>query len=319
VIIMEEHIYINEVHQHENKEITGFYLAQEKELREGKGGNFIRIKLRDRSGYVTANVWKDAIQTSELFDAGDIVHIKAQVVNYKGQIQLSIQQLRYADKSEFDMGLFLAKSRFEPEYLAERFWTFVDKVENEYLNRLLHVVFDDKGFFDSFLKAPAAKSWHHNYVHGLIEHIVAVASLCEFVSMQYPVSLDLLITGALFHDAAKVKEYSGQASIDFTDEGRLLGHLSMGDQMVIEAAAQIPGFPAELLLNLRHLILSHHGEYEKASVRLPQTLEAILLHHCDNLDAQAAGVCQLLDASAPDAVWSEYDKINNRYYRIVRI
>ncbi|MDD3523463.1 MAG: HD domain-containing protein [Candidatus Cloacimonadaceae bacterium] len=316
---MEDHIYVSDMHQHENKEVSGYYLAQEKELREGKGGIYLRLKLRDRSGAATANVWKDAAKTSELFEAGDIVHIKAQVVNFKGQIQLTVQQLRYADKTEFDLGHFVAKSRFEPEFLAERFWEFVDKVENEHLNRLLHVIFDDKTFFSKYLNAPAAKGWHHNYVHGLIEHCVAVASLCEFVSTQYPVSMDLLITGALLHDVAKTHEYSGSAAFEFTDIGRLIGHLSMGDQMVVEAAAAIPGFPPELLMNLRHLILSHHGEYEKASVRLPQTLEAILLHHCDNLDAQAAGVNQLLESAAPDATWSEYDKLNNRYYRLVKI
>jgi len=317
--MMEDHIYINDMHQHENKEISGYYLAQEKELREGKGGLFLRLKLRDRSGAATANVWKEAQKTSELFDAGDIVHVKAQVVNFKGQIQLTIQQLRFADKTEFDMGHFVAKSRFEPEFLAERLWGFVDKVDNEYLNRLLHVVFDDKEFFHRFIEAPAAKGWHHNYMHGLIEHCIAVAALCEFVSSQYPVSMDLLITGALLHDAAKTYEYTGQSAYEFTDAGRLIGHLSMGDQMVVKAAGEVPGFPPDLLLNLRHLILSHHGEYEKASVRLPQTLEAILLHHCDNLDAQAAGVCQLINAAAPEAVWSEYDKLNNRYYRLVKI
>lgn len=316
---MEEHIFISDMHEHENKEISGYYLTQEKDLREGKGGMYLRLKLRDRSGAATANVWKEASKISEYFNAGDIVHIKAQVVNYKGQIQLTIQQLRYADKSEFDIGNFVAKSRFEADFLAERFWTFVDKVENEYLNRLLHIVFDDKEFFRSFLEAPAAKGWHHNYMHGLIEHSVAVASLCEYISTQYSVSLDLMLSGALLHDVAKTLEYKGQSAIEFTDQGRLLGHLSMSDQMVVKAAEQIPGFPEEILLNLRHMILSHHGEYEKASVRLPQTLEATLLHHCDNLDAQAAGVSQLIESAPPNAVWSEFDKLNNRYYRIVKI
>ncbi|MDI3504135.1 MAG: 3-5 exoribonuclease [Candidatus Cloacimonadota bacterium] len=314
-----EHILANELHQYESKEIIGFYLAVEKELREGKGGQYLRLKLQDRSGQVTANVWKDAVKAAADFDAGDVVKIRAQVVNYKGQIQLSITQLRYADKSEYEISNYVTCSRFEPDFLAERFWAFVDKVENEYLNRLLHTIFDDKDFFTRFLEAPAAKSWHHNYRHGLIEHIIAVASLCEYASSLYPVSRDLMLAGALLHDVAKVIEYNAKIAIDFTDEGRLLGHLSMGDQMAVQAAAQIPGFPEDLLLNLRHLILSHHGEYEKASVRLPQTLEAVLLHHCDNLDAQAAGVSQLLAASPPDAIWSEYDKINNRYYRIVRI
>ncbi len=316
---MEEQILTSDLHEHQNKEIIGFYLAAEKELREGKGGQYLRLKLQDRSGQVTANVWKDAAKAAAEFDLGDVIKIRAQVVNFKGQIQLSITQVRFADQSEYDIGNFVARSRFEPELLAERFWDFVDKVENEYLNRLLHGIFDDKEFFARFLQAPAAKSWHHNYRSGLIEHSVAVASLCEFVSVQYPVSLDLLITGALLHDVGKVIEYNDKIAIDFTDEGRLLGHLSISDQIAVKAAEGIPGFPPDLLLNLRHLILSHHGEYEKASVRLPQTLEAILLHHCDNLDAQAAGVSQLLDVAPPNAVWSEFDRINNRYYRIVKI
>jgi 3'-5' exoribonuclease len=264
-------------------------------------------------------VWKDASNMAAQFNAGDVIQLKAQVVNFKGQIQLSITELRFADKSEFDIALFMARSKFEPEFLAERFWSFVDKVENEYLNRLLHQVFDDKEFFAKYILAPAAKGWHHNYMHGLIEHSVAVAALCEFCSTQYPVSYDLLICGALLHDVAKVWEYSGQGAYEFTDNGRLIGHLSMSDELVFTSAKEIPGFPQDLLLNLRHLILSHHGEYEKASVRLPQTLEAIVLHHCDNLDAQSAGVAQLVAAAPPDAVWSEYDKLNNRYYRLVRI
>lgn len=314
-----EHIYVSDLHQHENKEINGFYLASEKELREGKGGPYLRLRLLDLSGHVAGNVWKDASNMAAQFNAGDVIQLKAQVVNFKGQIQLSITELRFADKSEFDIALFMARSKFEPEFLAERFWSFVDKVENEYLNRLLHQVFDDKEFFAKYILAPAAKGWHHNYMHGLIEHSVAVAALCEFCSTQYPVSYDLLISGALLHDVAKVWEYSGQGAYEFTDNGRLIGHLSMSDELVFTSAKKIPGFPEDLLLNLRHLILSHHGEYEKASVRLPQTLEAIVLHHCDNLDAQSAGVAQLVAAAPPDAVWSEYDKLNNRYYRLVRI
>jgi 3'-5' exoribonuclease len=316
---MEEHILANDLYQYENKEITGFYLAVEKELREGKGGQYLRMKLQDRSGQVTANVWKDAAKAAAEFDKGDVIKIQAQVVNFKGQIQLSVTRLRFADKSEYEISHFVARSRFEPEFLAERFWGFVDKIENEYLNKLLHEIFDDKDFFTRYLEAPAAKGWHHNYMSGLIEHSIAVASISEFVSSQYPVSLDLMLTGALLHDVGKVIEYNDKTSIDFTDEGRLIGHLSISDQLAVEAAAKIPGFPEDLLLNVRHLILSHHGEYEKATVRLPQTLEAVLLHHCDNLDAQAAGVSQLLAAAPPDAIWSEYDKLNNRYYRIVRV
>jgi 3'-5' exoribonuclease len=314
-----EHILVSELHQYEGKEISGFYLASEKDLREGKGGPYLRLRLLDLSGQVAGNVWKDAANMASQFNAGDVIHLKANVVSFKGQIQLSVTELRFADKSEFDIALFMARSRFAPELLAERFWGYVDKVDNEYLNRLLHLIFDNKDFFKTYLEAPAAKGWHHNYMHGLIEHSVAVASLCEFCSLLYPISFDLTVAGALLHDVAKVWEYSGQGAYEFTDRGRLIGHLSMSDELVLTKAKEIPGFPEDLLLNLRHLILSHHGEYEKASVRLPQTLEAIVLHHCDNLDAHSAGVSQLVTAAPPEAVWSEFDKLNNRYYRLVRL
>jgi 3'-5' exoribonuclease len=316
---MEQHIKISDLQNMTGTEIIGFYLVAEKELREGKNGMFLRLKVQDRSGALTGYVWKDAPAISEQFSEGDVVKIKAMVQNYKGQIQLNISQIRFADHSEYNIEDYLVRSKIEPEVLAERFFSFVDKVQNPFLNKLLNSIFQDKDFFNAYLNAPAAKSWHHNYIHGLIEHTVSVASICDYVSTLYPVNYDLLITGALLHDVAKVMEYTAKAPVDFTDIGRLVGHLSLSDQLVCEKSAAIVGFPSQLLLHLRHLILSHHGEYEKASVRLPQTLEAWVLHLCDNLDAQSTGVAQLIDAAPNDAVWTEFDRINNRYYMITRI
>jgi 3'-5' exoribonuclease len=134
------------------------------------------------------------------------------------------------------------------------------------------------------------------------------------MSRNYNVNYDLLMAGAMLHDVAKVYEYDNKPAIEFTTMGRLVGHLSLGDQLICSKAALINNFPPEVLMLLRHLILAHHGEYEKASVRLPQTLEAIVLHHADNLDAQTVGVMQMVEAAPADAVWTEYDKLNNRYY-----
>lgn len=315
---MDKQTSVAELHQQVGEEIIGYYMVAEKELRDGKNEQFLRLKLQDRSGNISANVWKEAKKSDGEFDAGDVIKIKGNVVSYKGQIQISITKLRFADKSEYSLEDFLTRSKIEPEVLAQRFFAFIDKVEQAHLNRLLHLIFDDKEFFARYLLAPAAKGWHHNYVHGLIEHSISVAALCEFSSSMYPVNYDLLISGALLHDVAKVLEYESKTSIDFTDIGRMIGHLSLSDQMVCETAARIPGFPAELLLNLRHLILAHHGEYEKASVRLPQTLEALVLHLCDNLDAQSVGVAQMIEAAPPNAVWTEFDKLNSRYYKIYR-
>jgi 3'-5' exoribonuclease len=315
---MDNQTPISELHQKVGEEILGFYLVAEKELRDGKNEQYLRLKLQDRSSTISANVWKEAKKASDTFDAGDVIKIKGNVVNFKGQTQISITQVRFADKSEYAIEDFLVRSKIEPEVLAERFFAFIDKIEQEHLNKLLHLIFDDKEFFARYLDAPAAKGWHHNYMHGLIEHSISVAALCEFASTMYPVNYDLLVSGALLHDVAKVTEYEGKTNIEFSDIGRLVGHLSLSDQLVCETAARIPGFPAELLLNLRHLILAHHGEYEKASVRLPQTLEALLLHLCDNLDAQTIGVAQLVAAAPPNAVWTEFDRLNNRYYKIFK-
>ena len=316
---MSQHIYINELQDQQNKEIMGFYLVGEKEIREGKNGQFMRLRLADRSGALNAYVWKDFQKVAEDFDEGDVIKIKAMVQSYKGQIQLNISQLRFADSSEYDMDMYLAHSKFPPELLSEKFFAFIDKIQNTFLKQLLKELFEDKDFFAAFLHAPAAKSWHHNYIHGLIEHTVSVASICEFVSTLYPVNQDLLITGALLHDMGKVLEYSSKPPIDFTDIGRLVGHLTLADQLICEKAKGIIGFPDELLIHLRHLILAHHGIYEIASVRLPQTLEATVLHLCDNLDAQSIGVSQIIESAPKDAAWTEYDRLNNRYYKITKL
>lgn len=316
---MEQHIPVSQLKELTGSEIISFYLVAEKDLREGKNDFYLRLRLQDKTGSLVANLWKDAKKEAENFSEGDVVKIKATVQNYKGQIQLNIAKVRFADHSEYDIDEFLARSKKNPDLLAEQLFGFVDKVENPFLNKLLRSIFEDKEFFARYLLAPAAKSWHHNYIHGLIEHTVSVATICDLVSVLYPVNYDLLITGALLHDVAKVLEYNNKPTIEFTDIGRMVGHLSLSDQIVCEHAQRIPGFPEELLLNLRHLILAHHGEYEKASVRLPQTIEALVLHHCDNLDAQTVGVAQLIEAAPKDAVWTEFDKLNNRYYRITRI
>lgn len=309
-----DRIEIRELSQFVGKEITGFYLAAEKELREGKAGYYLRIRLQDKSGSLNANVWNNAQKEAENFEEGDVIKIAAMVTNYKGQTQLSISKIRLADKSEYDLEEFLAKSNKDPKVLADEFYGFLDSVQESHLKQLLKSIFEDKEFFTKFSFAPAAKSWHHNYIHGLLEHTVSVARLCDYCSRFYNVNRDLLIAGALLHDSGKVFEYQQVPSIEFTTVGRLVGHLTLADQMVCAKAAQINNFPSELLMLVRHMILAHHGEYEKASVRLPQTIEALVLHLADNLDAQTIGVQQLLEITPSDSEWSEFDKLNNRYY-----
>ncbi len=315
---MDNQIMIKDLAQYVNQPIMGFYLVAEKELREGKQGFYLRLKLQDKTGSIPANLWTAAQKESENFDEGDVIKIQATVVSYKGLTQLTIQKLRFADHSEYDIEDYLSRSRKDPDYLASEVFRYIDAIDNPFLNKLMHLIMDDKDFFTTFMNAPAAKSWHHNYISGLIEHTVAVARLCDFLAVSYPVNYDLLICGALLHDVGKVYEYRQKPTIDFTDIGKLVGHLTLADQLICQTAARIDKFPAELLMHLRHLILAHHGEYEKASVRLPQTIEAVVLHLADNLDAQTTGVAQLIENIPDNESWSEFDRLNNRHYRIYR-
>ncbi|MCK4695608.1 MAG: HD domain-containing protein [Candidatus Cloacimonetes bacterium] len=314
---MENKLFVNEIGQYLNKEIMNDFLVSQKELREGTKDFYLRLKLTDKTGSISANVWNNAQTISEKFKEGDIIRIKGIVISYKSQIQITVNKVRVLNEDEYDLSEFIATSSKDINKLSDKLFQYIENIKDVHLKKLLLEIFEDKDFFKLFLKSPAAKTWHHNFIGGLIEHTISVVSICDFVSFLYPVDKDLLISSALLHDIGKVYEYNVKSTIDFTPMGRLIGHISLGDQIIYEKAAKINNFPKNTLMKLRHLILAHHGEYEKASVRLPQMLEAIVLHHADNLDAQTVGVKQIIESVQNDkAEWSEYDVLNNRYYYI---
>ncbi len=312
-----ENLRVNELSNYQNKEIISIFLVAQKELREGTKDFYLRLKLVDKTGSIVANVWNNAKRIADHFNEGDVVKIQAMVISYKSQLQLTISKIKVADDAEYDISDFIASTKKDMTKLADEFFGFIDEMKNENLKMLMKNIFEDKEFFAKFAKSPAAKTWHHNYVGGLLEHSVSVAKICNFVSDMYPVDKDLLIAGALLHDVGKVYEYNFKTMIEFTTMGRLVGHICIGDQMINDAAHKMNNFPENTLIKLRHLILSHHGEYEKAAARLPQTLEAIVLHMADNLDAQSVGVTQLIEGvQGSNAEWTEYDRLNNRYFYI---
>jgi 3'-5' exoribonuclease len=310
-------IFVKELKEHLNKEFISNFLVSQKELREGAKDFYLRLKLNDCTGSISGNVWNNAKVIAEKFEVGDVIQVKGVIISYKAQLQVTVNKITKIPEEEYNLSDYLETTDKDVNKLSEKLFNYVDGVGNSYLKQLLSKIFDDKEFFTKFAQAPAAKTWHHNYIGGLLEHSVAVASICEFSTHLYKVDKDLLITGALLHDIGKVLEYNIKPTIEFTAEGRLVGHIPLGDHIVCEKAAEIDNFPPDLLFKLRHLILSHHGEYEKASARLPQTLEAVVLHHADNFDAQTVGVAQLVESvQNDDAKWTEYDKLNNRYYYI---
>ncbi|MCD4819556.1 MAG: HD domain-containing protein [Candidatus Cloacimonetes bacterium] len=310
-----EKIYIKELSKFLNKEVISDFLVVQKELREGAKNFYIRLKLADKTGSMSANVWNQAKMISEMFQEGDVIRIKGIVISYKAQLQLTVNKVRLLQEEEYDLANFMETTSQDMNKLSDCLFGFIDSINDTQIKQLLLNIFEDKEFYAKFGRAPAAKSWHHNYLGGLLEHTVSVATICDFTANMYPVNRDILMAGAIFHDIGKVFEYDVTSKIEFSTIGRLVGHLALSDQFVCEKAALINNFSANNLLKIRHLILAHHGEYEKASVRLPQTIEAILLHYADNMDAQTIGVKQLIEAAQnPDQEWSEFDRLNQRYY-----
>jgi len=311
---MSKKIYVKELNNFLAKEIIADFLVTQKDLRKGKNF-YIRLTLADNSGMVAGNVCNNAESIDEKFNEGDVIRIKGNVVTYKAQTQISVKKLEVIPPEQYDLSDFIETTSKDINQLSEKLFNYIDNIEDSHFKQLLLNIFEDKEFFTKFSEAPAAKNWHHNYIGGLLEHTISVTEICEFVSAKYSVNKDLLVTGAILHDIGKVKEYMTIPHIEFSAEGRLVGHIPLGDQFVSEKASQINNFPPQKLMKLRHLILAHHGEYEKASARLPQTIEATVLHYADNIDAQAIGVQQLIEKNTqPDAVWTEFDRLNSRYY-----
>ncbi|MFA5498244.1 MAG: HD domain-containing protein [Candidatus Cloacimonadia bacterium] len=311
-----ERIAVNRLKNFLGQDVESSYLIMEKEYREGAKGFYLRLRLGDKTGSLNAYIWDNAEYFTNKCQIDDFVVIKGRVRDYKGQLQLTVLDLKVVYEGDgIEVDQFIQTTAMDINQLSESLFEYIDSVKDEFIKTLLKSIFEDHEFFLQYAKAPAAKNWHHNYRGGLLEHTIAVARLCDFSAQFYPVDRDLLLAGALLHDIGKVQEYHGKKSFDFTNIGRLIGHVVLGDELVAKKAAEIDAFPTETLMKLRHMIISHHGELEMGAARVPQTLEATLLRHADNLDAQTTGVKQIMEQGVEDiSDWSEYDKLNNRYY-----
>lgn len=307
-------INVNDLANCINQEIDSYYMVVEKDLRQGARDYFLRLKLADNTGFVVANIWKNASQFSEMFEVGEVIQVRGLVIKYNKNIQITINEVLNMEEKDYDLAELVPATKKDINELTDSFFEFVDSVENSYLSQLLRSIFDNKQILNLFISSPAAKGWHHNYAGGLLEHTLAVTKICAFACQMYPVDKDLMISGAILHDLGKIYEYDSAIGIDFSDEGRLIGHFVIVDRIITEHASKIDLFPKELLMKLRHMVLAHHGEYDKGSVRLPQTLEAHLLHLADNMDAQVTGVKQIIEASSDKSKWSEFDKLNQKFY-----
>ncbi|HOE12227.1 MAG TPA: HD domain-containing protein [bacterium] len=277
-------------------------------------GEYLRLRLADSTGKISAVMWQGATEAYESVRSGDLARVEGRVEAYRGELQLKVVYLSRIDSYEdLNPEDFLPKSRFSSTELIERLRQFVDEIRNEYCRNILEVFLADEEFQNLFRRAPGGKMWHHAVIGGLLEHTLWVTGLCRAIAPFYPkIDRDLLTTGAVLHDIGKVQELRYDIAFDYTNQGRLLGHVILGDELLRRYAAQVEGFPDELLMRLRHMLISHHGDIERSPV-LPMTLEASLLHYIDNLDAQInASIREMEKSSDPTREWTDYVNLLGR-------
>ncbi len=277
-------------------------------------GEYLRLRLADSSGKISAVMWQGATEAFESVRGGDLARVEGRVEAYRGELQLKVVYLCRIDSYEdLNPEDFLPKSRFSSTELLERLRQFVEEIQNKFCRSILELFLADEEFQNLFRRAPGGKMWHHATIGGLLEHTLWVTGLCRAVAPFYPkIDRDLLITGAILHDIGKVQELRYDIAFDYTNRGRLLGHVILGDELLRSYAAQVEGFPDELLMRLRHMMLSHHGDIERSPV-LPMTLEASLLHYIDNMDAQInASIREMEKSTDPSREWTDYVNLLGR-------
>ncbi len=293
--------------------ITEFFALRKADLLEKDGKFRLSLELGDSTGRVRAVMWDATREHASLYEPGMIVRVRGVVGTYMEQIQVRVERMRAAKEEEYDLGDYFRKSSKTAEELSGLLDAMIERVENSYLKKLLEAVFTDD-LRKKYLDSPAAKLLHHDYIGGLADHSLSMAEVIVRLADHYPkLDRDLLICGALLHDIGKIWEYEVTAAIDFTDAGRLVGHINQGDEFVVGRADSVENFPEDLLMNVRHLIVSHQGEREKGSPVVPMTPEAVFLHNVDELDARMGAVEKIRDRTG-DSGWSEYSRIFGRFF-----
>jgi 3'-5' exoribonuclease len=296
-------------------EVTGFFVLRKKEIREYDGQRFLKLELGDKTGRIDGVVWENFDQITDEAQTGEFVKIKGWVTTYRDNPQIKVDRLRKAKEDELDLSDFLPISDKDLDALFEEFKKVVITIKDSYLRKLLELLLEDSHLMEKMKITPGGKLWHHAYVGGLLAHTINVVWICEKAAGMYDlVNRDLLITGALVHDMGKVLTYSAKGYFDYTDEGRLVGHIVAGVELVNEKMRAIDSFPPNLAMQLKHLILSHQGQLEYASPVVPQTLEAIILHYADEMDAKADAFAHIIKTQkAEGKVWSDWVNLINRY------
>ena len=302
----------------EGERISEIFLCKSKQTAMTKAGKpYDNVILQDKTGTLDAKIWDVGSVGIEEFDAMDYVAVTGDITSFQGNLQCSIKRVRKVSEGEYDPADYLPVSTKDIDEMYKELMTLIGTVKNQYLSRLLHVFFDDEDFAKRFKFHSAAKSVHHGFVGGLLEHSLSVAKNCDFFASNYPVlNRDLLITAAIFHDVGKLKELSTFPENDYTDAGQLLGHIVIGAEWLGEEIKKIDGFPIVLANELKHCILAHHGELEYGSPKKPALIEAVALSFADNIDAKMETFTELLSVVPENnSDWQGYNRFMETNYR----
>ncbi len=311
-----EHIWVKDLSQIIGSKIQGLYLVKDRVNASTKSGDpYVTLVLRDKTGEVEAKLWDCPKDAHPFLSKGSFVWIRAEVNKYKERPQLRVLELA-PPKGEVPKEIFLETSRVPSVQMLEELKSELSVVNSPFLRQLMDKVFEDQDLMKGFCLAPGAKGFHHCYIGGLLEHTLSVVRLSKRVLDHYSfLDHDLLLVSAFLHDIGKVREISFNDYLpDYTDEGRLLGHIVIGVEIVEEKISQIQGFPAELRLRLKHILLSHHGMLEFGSPKRPKTLEAMALNLIDDMDAKLHGVHTFITRDTTEGQWTEYHRLMERFF-----
>jgi len=294
----------------ENKVITSTFVVVSKQIKPKKTGEpYLALTLGDRSGQLEAKMWDNVEDALDAFDQDDFIKVKGLVNKYKNRFQLTIHKLRRLGDSEIDYSDYLPKTTRNIDDLWQALTDFVASFQNPHLKALIQAFMADPEIALAYRSAPAAKTLHHAYIGGLLDHVVSLFRSCDLMCRNYPqINRDLLLSGAFFHDIGKIHELTYNRSFSYTTRGQLLGHMIIELEMLQAKLEGLPGFPPELKTLLEHLIISHHGEYEFGSPKLPMFPEALMLHYLDDLDSKMESMRAHFEREADlESPWTSYN------------
>jgi 3'-5' exoribonuclease len=302
--------FISECPQQENKVVTSSFVVASKQVKAKKNGEpYLALTLADRTGQIEAKMWDNVDEFVDSFEQEDFLKVKGLVNKYKNRFQLTIHKLRRMEDAEIDFSDYLPKTTKDIGELWQTLAGFVATFQNPHLKSLVELFMADAEIAERYRNAPAAKTLHHAYIGGLLDHVVSLFHSCDLVCRNYPqIDRDLLLTGAFLHDIGKLQELIYNRAFSYTTRGQLLGHMIIELEMLQSKLAKLPDFPAELKTLIEHMIISHHGQYEFGSPKLPMFPEALMLHYLDDLDSKMEAMRAHFDReSALEGPWTSYN------------